>query len=74
MAQLRQTRLDITNIRDELEDRDNEEEAKDHSKETGDEGSEGPSSEDEETCENSETESIATVDYEFFENKDEVKS
>ena len=74
LAQLRQTRLDITKIRDELEDRDNDEDVTDHSKETGDEGSKGHNSEDEETCENSETESIATVDYEFFENKDEVKA
>ena len=42
--------------------------------ETGEEGSKGHKSEDEETGENSETESVATVDYEFFENKAKVDS
>ena len=47
LAQLRQTRLDITKIRDELEDRVNDEDVTDLSDETGDEGSTGHNSENE---------------------------
>ena len=49
LAQLRQTRLDITKIRDELEDRANDEDVTDLSDETEGEGSTGNKSENEET-------------------------
>ena len=66
--------MDITKIQDELEDRADDEEEKDTSDETEGEGSTDNKSEDDEAGENSECESIATIDYEFPEDKNEAKA
>ena len=69
----RQTRLEISEITEEIEDRDSDGEEQSHSQEIGDEGSKGHNSKDEEIEENSETESIEsieTVDYGFLEKRE----
>ena len=74
LVQLRQIRLDINKIQDELNERAEDEEEKDTSDETEGEGSTDSKSEDDEAGDNSQCESIASIDYEFPEDKNEAKA
>ena len=73
MAMARETRLEISRLNEEIDDRDTEEDEQEHTHEIGKEGSNVHTSENDENEENSETESVDTVEYEYNDKKKQAE-